>query len=73
MTAEERIARLEETLFFQDRLVQELNTALTNQQRQLDLMERALEKLGAQVEELRLLAETGNGPANVPPPHYNTN
>ena len=70
MTAEERIARLEETLFFQERLLQELNTALTSQQREIDVMARALEKLGAQVDELRLTVEAGNGPANIPPPHY---
>jgi SlyX protein len=67
---EERLARLEETLFFQERLLQDLNAALTSQQRQLDAMERALETLGVQVEELRLTAETGNGLANTPPPHY---
>ncbi len=37
---EERIARLEETVFFQERLLQDLNAALTGQQRQLDAMER---------------------------------
>ena len=70
MTAEERIARLEETLFFQERLLQELNAALTGQQRQLDVMERALGELGVRVEDLRLTVEAGNGPANTPPPHY---
>ncbi|SBW03316.1 Protein SlyX homolog [uncultured delta proteobacterium] len=70
MTAEERIARLEETLFFQERLLHELNAALTGQQRQLDVMERALGELGVRVEDLRLTVEAGNSPANIPPPHY---
>ena len=70
MTAEDRIARLEETLFFQERLLQDLNTALTAQQRQIDSMERALEFLGGRMEELLLTVESGNGPVNTPPPHY---
>lgn len=67
---EERLARLEETVFFQERLLQELNTALTAQQRQMDAMERALETLGEELAELRTVVETGGGPVNAPPPHY---
>ena len=70
MTTEERLARLEETLFFQERLLRDLDTALTGQQRQLDAMERTLDALNAQIEDLRLTMETGAGPANTPPPHY---
>lgn len=66
---EERIDRLEESLFFQERLVEDLNTALSAQQRQLDAMERALEETRGLVEEIRLLMDAGGG-ANVPPPHY---
>lgn len=67
---EERVSRLEESLFFQERLLDELNAALTGQQRQLDAMERVVAELRGQVEEMRLLLESGGGPANVPPPHY---
>ncbi len=67
---EERIARLEETVFFQERLLQDLNAALTGQQRQLDAMERAMEDLLVRMEDLRLTMEAGNAPANTPPPHY---
>jgi len=70
MTQEERIALLEETLFFQERLVQDLNAALTTQQRQIDAMERAMEILGERMEDLFQAVEFGGGPANVPPPHY---
>ena len=68
---EDRLARLEEGLFFQERLVAELNAALTAQQKQFDAMERGLEELRAQVAELRLLIEAGvDGPVNTAPPHY---
>lgn len=67
---ERRMARLEENLFFQDRLLDDLNTVLLAQQRQLDAVERSIKQLAGQVKELRLLMEEGSGPANVPPPHY---
>lgn len=66
---EERVARLEETLYFQERLVNDLSTALAAQQRQIDVVERAMEEVRAHVEELRLLLEEGGG-VNAPPPHY---
>lgn len=66
---EERVARLEENLYFQERLVNDLNAALTAQQRQIDAMERTLEELRAQMQELRQVLEDGGG-VNVPPPHY---
>ena len=69
--SEERLVRLEETLFFQERLLNDLNAALTGQQRQIDAMERAMETMGARLEELLLMVESGSGgPANTPPPHY---
>lgn len=70
MTGEERIARLEEGLFFQERLLADLNAALTGQQRQIDALERLAEEMREGLEELRLALETGAGPVNVPPPHY---
>ena len=70
MTTEERIARLEESLYFQERLLNDLNTALTGQQRQIDALERVAEGMREGLEELRMLLETGGGPANTPPPHY---
>ena len=67
---ERRIARLEESLFFQERLLEDLNAALAGQQRQLDHTERALDETRALVGDLRLLLETGGGTVNAPPPHY---
>jgi Uncharacterized protein conserved in bacteria len=73
MIQEERLARLEETLFFQERLVQDLNAALTAQQRQIDALERAMEILGERMEDLLQAVESGAGPVNTPPPHYREN
>ncbi|MCC8195029.1 MAG: SlyX family protein [Deltaproteobacteria bacterium] len=70
MTTEDRIARLEETLFFQERLIQDLNAALVSQQRQIDALERMLETIGSRVEDLLQAVAEGSGPANTPPPHY---
>ena len=68
---EDRLARLEETLFFQERLLNELNSALAGQQKQMDTLERGLQDLREQMEELRLSIEiVGGGPVNAPPPHY---
>lgn len=66
---ESRLARLEEGVFFQDRLLGDLNAALASQQRQLDTLERAVAETRERMEELRQLLEEG-GPANLPPPHY---
>ena len=67
---EHRLSRLEEAFFFQDRLLTELNAALTQQQRQLDAMERSVAKLQEDLADLRTLLEAGGGPTNAPPPHY---
>lgn len=66
---ENRIARLEESLFFQERLVTELNEALTAQQFQIDQMEKALHKAHQDIKELRLMIDAGGG-ENTRPPHY---
>ena len=67
---EERLVRLEEGLFFQDRLLRNLNIALTEQQRQLDQMEVVLGGLREKVAGLSDLVDAANAPANTPPPHY---
>ena len=45
MTAEEQIARLEELAYFQEKLLSQLNEALTGQQKQLDMLEKRLAEL----------------------------
>ena len=67
---EERLTRLEEGLFFQERLLRNLNTALTDQQRQLDMLEAVLGGLREKVAGLSELVDAANAPANTPPPHY---
>ena len=49
MTAEEQIARLEELAYFQENLLSQLNEALTGQQKQLDMLEKRLAELEANV------------------------
>ncbi len=66
---EERLARLEEGLFFQERLLQDLNAALTGQQRQLDRMQGELEALREKVLEINALLDE-NGGVETRPPHY---
>lgn len=65
----ERLARLEEQLFFQERLIAELNEALTSQQHQLDVLEtrclRAEGKLTTLWEQF-----TDDGGELTVPPHY---
>ena len=68
-TIEKRLAHLEETLYFQDRLLEELHLALARQQKQLDTLEtsttRALQRLEA------LMDTKADAPVSVEtPPHY---
>lgn len=64
---EGRIARLEETAFFQEERLKELDSALTAQQAQLDAMERQLADLGALARSLR--DKLADAPENALPPH----
>ncbi len=67
---EERVARLEETLFFQERLLRDLSDALTAQQRQLDNVEHELTQTRARLEDLQHALDNGGGVDTGPPPHY---
>lgn len=70
---ESRLDRLEENAFFQEKYVEEMNAALTGQQRQIDEMARQMREMRVQLEALRLLLEGAqNGAAEAPPPHYNS-
>ena len=67
---EERLTRLEESMYFQEQRLEALNEALV-QQRQLDDMERQLAEACQLLRLLReQMSEQGNGPANELPPHY---
>ncbi len=68
-SAEKRIVELETKLSFQEHLIQELNEALTHQQRQLDALQHKLDMMHEQLkdgmsDDIKPLSE------EVPPPHY---
>ncbi len=67
---EKRMARLEETVFFQERLLQELNDALTAQQLQLDQLQQDLVRAQNRIQELHQSLDSGGGVDAGPPPHY---
>lgn len=70
---ENRLARLEEQAFFQEKYLEELNAALVGQQRRIDEMARLMDEMRVRLEETRiLLGDARLGPADVPPPHYNS-
>ena len=64
---EGRLARLEETAFFQEERLRELDSALTAQQAQLDAMERQLADVRSLARSLR--DKLADAPENALPPH----
>ena len=68
MTLEDHIARIEETVYFQEKLLSQLNEALTFQQKQIDRLEKNLEELTENM--TTLLEAAGDAPAATLPPHY---
>ena len=69
MTAEEHIARLEELSYFQEKLLTQLNEALTIQQKQLDGMEKRLNDMEASLSILLDNLER-HTTVNTLPPHF---
>ena len=69
MTLEEQIARLEEQAYFQEKLLSQLNEALTFQQSQIDFLEKRVAELEQNVTSL-LESSPQDTPANTLPPHY---
>lgn len=71
MHDDDRLIRLEEQCYFQERRLEALNEALTRQQRQMDEMER---QMGDMRRLLRLMwqrmDQDGDAPENSLPPHY---
>lgn len=67
---EDRLARLEETVYFQEQALRELNDALVRQQAQLDETERQLEITRQRLRSLSRLLEDDGGEDTGPPPHY---
>jgi len=65
----EDIVDLQTRMVFQDGVIEQLNQVVTDQQQQIDRLERRMEKLLGQVEALQAdqLIQQANEP---PPPHY---
>ncbi|MEG2172979.1 MAG: SlyX family protein [Desulfovibrionaceae bacterium] len=61
-----RMARLEETLYFQENTLKQLNEALTLQQYQLDTVERQLRQALEKLNDVQSMVDQG-GEASLPP------
>jgi SlyX protein len=66
---DERIIELEIKLAYQDDLLQELNTIVAAQQRQIDQLEAALKWLHARMQSLSEERANPNNAIEIPP-HY---
>jgi SlyX protein len=63
-----RLDSLEVRIAYQDQVIEDLNTALTRQWKELDRMSRELARLGERVQQAE---DTGFDAApEPPPPHY---
>lgn len=69
-TAEDRLARLEETLYFQEATITQLNEVVTTQQRQMDEVEKRCAACEERLRTLMQLLADNGGEDNGPPPHY---
>lgn len=68
---EGRLTRLEEALYFQEKLLDDLNDALRRQQRQIDQLEASTSQALRRLEALMQEATSPDGrPAPEQPPHY---
>jgi SlyX protein len=63
----ERIDTLETRLTFLDETIETLNTTITGQWQQIDMLKRQVALLG---ERLQQAEDSAPAPANEPPPHY---
>lgn len=68
-TTEARIDALEEKIAYQDQMIEDLNTAVTDQWKEIEAMRRLVANLLDEVKEMELAARTTPG-REPPPPHY---
>ncbi len=68
MDLEQRITEVETRLAFQETTLQELNTALTDQQQQLNQLQGLLKKINEQL--IEVISRNQPNTINEPPPHY---
>ena len=64
-----RIDALEEKIAYQDQVIEDLNTAVTDQWREIDTLKRLVASLLDEVKEMELAARVTVG-REPPPPHY---
>ena len=64
-----RIDALEEKIAYQDQVIEDLNTAVTDQWREIDTLKRLVASLLDEVKEMELAARATAG-REQPPPHY---
>jgi len=69
MNIEERLIELETRMAYQERMIEELNQALTGQQRQLDQLEARLARIELHMRE-QAEGFIARASEDVPPPHY---
>ncbi len=68
-STEARIDALEEKIAYQDQVIDDLNTAVTEQWKEIDTMRRLVASLLDEVKEMELAARATAG-REPPPPHY---
>ncbi len=64
-----RIDALEEKIAYQDQVIDDLNTAVTDQWREIDTLKRLVASRLDEVKEMELAARATAG-REPPPPHY---
>lgn len=68
-TTEARIMALEEKVAYQEQTIEDLDTAVTNQWKEIDTLRRLVTSLLDEVKEMELAQRAGAG-REPPPPHY---
>lgn len=68
-TLENRILALEERTAFQDQAIDDLNTTITDQWKQLEAFKREIARLTDEMREMEAAGDT-SGRKDPPPPHY---
>lgn len=69
VSPEARIDALEEKIAYQEQVIEDLNTAVTDQWKEIDTLKRLVANLLDEVKEMELAARATAG-REPPPPHY---
>lgn len=67
-TMEDRVIRLESDVALNLKVIDDLNDVITDQQKQIDRLERRLDLMAGKLAALDV--QSGNGLSDDPPPHY---